>query len=134
MKEVRQPRRPLIYYYGIALLAILLFNLLIAPMLAQGQVEELDYGAFMDMIDAGEIGLVEVEDGQILFTDRDQTAVYRTGPMEDPTLTERLHNAGARFGRVIETPMSPLLSFFLTVILPVLIFLALGQYMSRSCG
>ena len=132
MKEVKSPKKPLLYYYGIVLLIILLFNLLIAPMLAQSRVVEVDYGTFMDMIEEKNIGAVQVEDTQILFTDKDGTIVYKTGPMEDPTLTERLHDAGAEFGRVIEEPTSPFLSLFLTIILPILIFIALGQYMSKK--
>ena len=132
MKEVKSPKKPLIYYYGIVLLIVLLFNLLVAPLLAQRQVTEVDYGTFMDMIEEGNIGVVQVEETQILFTDREETEIYKTGPMEDPTLTERLHDADAQFGRVIETPMSPFLSWFLTIILPILIFIGLGQYMSKK--
>ena len=132
MKEVKSPKKPLLYYYGIVLLIIFLFNILITPLLTQGQVTEVDYGTFMDMIEAEDVGLVQVEDNQILFTDKDETQVFRTGPMEDPTLTERLHDAGARFERVIEESASPLLTWFLTFILPILIFIGLGQYMSRK--
>ena len=84
------------------------------------------------MIDEGDIGVVQVEDTQIIFTDKENTAVYQTGAMEDPTLTERLHEAGAEFGRVFEEPMSPVLSFLLMFVLPIAIFIALGQYMSRK--
>ena len=132
MKEVKSPKKPLLYYYGIVLLIIFAFNLLVAPMLTQSQVTEVDYGTFMDMIDQGDIGIVQVEDSQIVFTDKDETKVYTTGPMEDPTLTERLHDCGAKFDRVIEEPASPLLSFLLTFILPILIFVGLGQYMSKK--
>ncbi len=132
MKEVKSPKKPLIYYYGIVLLIILLFNLLITPMLSQGQVVEVDYGTFMDMIDEKDIGRVQVEDGQITFTDKDNTTVYTTGAMEDPTLTERLHDSGAEFTRVIEQTMSPFMSILLTVILPMLIFIVIGQYMSKK--
>ena len=132
MKEVKSPKKPLLYYYGIVLLIIFLFNLLVTPLLSQEQVTAVDYGTFMDMIDAGDIGLVQVEDSQILFTDKEQSQVYQTGPMEDPTLTERLHAAGAQFERVIEEPASPLLTWFFTIILPILIFIGLGQYMSRK--
>ena len=90
MKEVKSPKKPLIYYYCVVLLIILLFNLLITPLLTRNQVTEVDYGTFMDMIDQQDIGIVQVEDTQILFTDKSETAVYKTGPMEDPTLTERL--------------------------------------------
>lgn len=131
MKEVKSPKKPLLYYYGIVLLIILLFNILVTPLLGRSQVTEVDYGTFMDMIDERNIGVLQVEDTQIVFTDKEQTKVYQTGPMNDPTLTERLHDAGAQFGRVIEEPTSPLLSWFLTIILPILIFIGLGQYMSR---
>ncbi len=132
MKEVKSPRKPLIYYYAIVLLIIFLFNLIVTPLLNQSQVEEVDYGTFMDMIDERNIGLVQVEDTQILFTDKEQTKVYATGPMEDPTLTERLHDAGATFARVYEETMSPLLSILLTTVLPIVIFVAIGQYMSKK--
>ena len=132
MKEVKSPKKPLIYYYGIVLLIIFLFNILIMPMLAQGQVVEVDYGTFMDMIEAKKIGTVQVEDNQILFTDKESAVVYKTGVMEDPTLTERLHDSGAQFAKVIEQTMSPLISILLTVVLPMLIFIGLGQYMSKK--
>ena len=132
MKEVKSPKKPLIYYYGISLLVILLFNMLITPLLTRGQVVEVDYGTFMDMIDEGNIGRVQVEDTQIQFTDKDLTAIYSTGAMDDPTLTQRLHEAGAVFTRVVEEPMSPILSILLTFVLPMVIFLALGRYMSKK--
>ena len=132
MKEVKSPKKPLIYYYGISLLVILLFNMLITPLLTQGQVVEVDYGTFMDMIDEGNIGRVQVEDTQIQFTDKDLTTIYSTGAMDDPTLTQRLHDAGAVFTRVVEEPMSPILSILLTFVLPMVIFLALGRYMSKK--
>ena len=132
MKEVKTPKRLLIYYYGIVLLIVLLFNMVVAPLLSQRQVKEVDYGTFMDMIEEGNIGVVQVEDTQILFTDKDRTVVYETAPMEDPTLTERLHDAGAEFARVIEEPISPIWSFLLTFVLPILIFVGLGQYMSKK--
>ena len=132
MKEVKSPKRPLLYYYGIVLLIIFLFNLLVTPLLSQNQVVDVDYGTFMDMIDDGDIGIVQVEDTQIIFTNKDGSQIFETGPMEDPTLTERLHNCGAKFDRVIDEPTSPLLSFLLTFVLPILIFVGLGQYMSKK--
>ena len=132
MKEVKSPKKPLIYYYSIVLLIILLFNLLITPMLTRNQVVEVGYGTFMDMIDDRSIGVVQVEDDQILFTDKDGAVVYKTGPMEDPTLTERLHDAGAEFTRVMAEPASPLWTFLLTFVLPILIFVGLGQYMNKK--
>ena len=132
MKEVKEPRKPLLYYYGIVLLIVLLFNLLVGPLLSQQQVVEVGYGTFMDMIDEGNIGLVQVEDTQIIFTDRERTTVYQTTPMEDPTLAQRLHEAGADFDRVLEQPVSPLLAFAMTYLLPILIFVGLGQYMRKK--
>ena len=132
MKEVKSPRKPLIYYYGIVLLFILLFNIFVTPILMQGQVTEVDYGTFMDMIEEKNIGAVQMEDTQILFTDKENTAVYKTGVMDDPTLTQRLHDSGAQFAKVIERTMSPIMSFFLTFILPMLIFIGIGQYMSKK--
>ena len=132
MKEVKSPKKPLIYYYGIVLLIILLFNLIIPPMLARAQVVEVDYGTFMDMIDEQNIGTVQVEDNEIIFTDKNSTTVYTTGAMEDPTLTERLHDSGATFARVVEQTMSPFMSFLLTFVLPLLIFIGIGQYMSKK--
>ena len=132
MKEVKSPKKPLIYYYGIVLFIILLFNLIITPMLARAQVVEVDYGTFMDMIDEQNIGTVQVEDNEIIFTDKNSTTVYTTGAMEDPTLTERLHDSGATFARVVEQTMSPFMSFLLTFVLPLLIFIGIGQYMSKK--
>ena len=132
MKEVKSPKKPLIYYYGIVLLIILLFNLLVTPLMSHQQVEEVDYGTFMDMIDEKDVGTVQVEDTQILFTDKEGDKVYETGPMDDPTLTERLHAAGAQFDRVVEEPISPIWSFLLSFVLPILIFVGIGQYMSKK--
>ena len=132
MKEVKSPKKPLIYYYGIVLLILLLFNLIVSPMLARQQVVTVDYGKFMDMIEEKNIGTVEVTDTQILFTDKDNTAIYTTGTMYDPTLTQRLHEAGALFTKDIPETMSPLLSFLLTIVLPMVIFVALGRYMSKK--
>lgn len=132
MKEVRSPRKPLIYYYGIVLLILLLFNMLVTPMLLKRQVVEVDYGTFMDMIEEKNIGLVEVTDTQITFTDQENQAIYKTGIMNDPSLTERLHDAGAQFSKDIVEPTSPLISFLLSFVLPLAIFIGLGQYMSKK--
>lgn len=132
MKEVKSPKKPLIYYYCIVLLIIFVFNMVVTPMLSKRQVTEVDYSTFMDMTEAGDIGTVQVEDSQILFTDKDNTAVYKTGVMNDPSLTERLYDSGAKFDRVMEEPMSPLMSFFLTTVLPILIFILIGQYMRKK--
>ena len=132
MKEVKSPKKPLIYYYGIALLLIFLFNILVMPLVAQEKVKEVDYGTFMSMTEQKNIGKVEVQDSQIIFTDKKDKAVYKTGTMDDPTLTERLYESGAKFTKDIQTTMSPLLSGFLSIILPLIIFIGLGQYISRK--
>ena len=132
MKEVKSPKKPLIYYYGIVLLILLLFNVLVTPMMLQRQVVEVDYGAFMDMIAGENIGRVEVTDTQITFTDKENTAIYKTGVMYDPSLTERLHDAGAVFSKDIVETTSPVLSFLVSFVLPMVIFIGLGQYMSKK--
>ena len=132
MKEVKSPRKPLIYYYGIVLLVLLLFNLLVTPLLSRQQVQEVDYGTFMSMIEENNIGEVEVSDSRIVFTDKEGTTIYETGAMEDPGLTERLYESGAVFARDIEQTISPVLSFLLTFVLPMVIFIGLGQYMSKK--
>lgn len=132
MKEVKSPKKPLLFYYFAVLLAIFMFNMIIAPLMSGSQSTEVDYGTFMDMIEEKNIGVVQVEDTQILFTNKDETQTYKTVPMEDPTLTERLHDAGAQFGRVIEESISPFWTLCLTTILPILIFIGVGQYMSKK--
>ena len=97
MKEVKSPKKPLLYYYGIVLLIIIVFNVLVTPMLTKTMVKEVDYGTFMSKIEDKKIDDVQIEDNQILFTDKDdKNTIYKTGVMEDPTLTERLYKAGAR--------------------------------------
>ncbi len=132
MQEVKSPKKPLFYYYGIALLVILIFNMVVSPLIMGSSVKEVDYGTFMKMIDEKDIGNVEIDDSEIVFTDKAQTRIYKTGEMNDPTLTQRLYDSGATFTKNIQKTMSPLLSIFLTVILPILIFAALGQYLSKK--
>lgn len=132
MKEVKSPKKPLIYYYGIALLIVFLFNMIVSPLLMRGQIVEVDYGTFMTMTEEKNIGRVQMDSSEIVFTDKEDTTVYTTGIMEDPGLTQRLYDAGASFTKVIERPTSPLLSIFLSAVLPMLIFIGLGQYMSRK--
>lgn len=132
MKEVKTPKKPLIYYYGIVLLIILAFNMIISPMIANAKVKEVDYGTFMKMIEEKNISKVEVDDSEIYFTDKNNEQIYKTGIMDDPTLTERLYTSGATFARNIQKEMSPLLSFFLTFIMPILIFAILGQYLAKK--
>ena len=132
MKEVKSPKKPLIYYYGVAILVIFLFNMIVSPLLMKGQIKEVDYGTFMSMIEDKNIGEVQIDDSQIVFTDKDNQQIYETGAMNDPTLTQRLYGCGAKFTKEVEQAGSPLLNIFLTVILPLLIFIGLGQYMSRK--
>ena len=133
MNEVKKPQKPLLYYYGIVLLIVLLFNSIAMPWLLERQVKEVDYGTFMTMTENQEIGRVEIQDNQILFTDKqEEPTVYKTGRMEDPNLAERLHASGAEFTPEIIEEMSPLLSIFVSWILPVLIFVGIGQFMSKK--
>ena len=133
MNVVKMPQKPLLYYYGIVLLIVLLFNSIAMPWLLERQVKEVDYGTFMTMTEDQEIGRVEIQDNQILFTDKqEEPAVYKTGRMEDPNLAERLHASGAEFTPEIIEEMSPLLSIFVSWILPVLIFVGIGQFLSKK--
>ena len=131
MNEVKSPKKPLLYYYGIVLLVLMLFNFLAMPWLAQRQVREVDYGTFMTMTEEKQIGQVEVQESQILFTDKDSGQIYKTGVMDDPDLIYRLKDSGAVFASEIVEQMSPFLSFLLSWLLPILIFVGLGQLMSR---
>ena len=131
MKEVKKKKKPLIYYYVLVLAILFLFNLIVSPMLMRPQIDEVDYGTFMDMIEEKDVGVVEVTSTEITFTNKDNTQVYQTGAMYDPTLTERLHEAGATFDSVSDQG-SPILSFLLSFVLPLAIFIGLGQYMSKK--
>ena len=131
MKEVKSPKKPLIYYYGIVFLILILFNLIITPLIQNSRIEETDYGTFMEMTNNKEIGLVEVDDNEIIFTNKDQRKVYKTGAMNDPNLTQRLYDSGATFTKNIDRQTSPLVTFLVSFVLPVVIFIALGQYLSR---
>ena len=132
MKEVKSPRKPLLYYYGIVLLILFLFNMFVTPMIMENRVKEVDYGTFMNMTEDKNIGEVEISDSQILFTDKAETRIYKTGTMDDPNLTERLYEAGATFSKNIEKKTSPLLSGLLTVFLPIIVFIIIGQIMGRK--
>ena len=132
MNEVKQPKKPLAYYYGIVLVALLLFNLLVMPMITDAQIKEVDYGTFMSMTEKKEIGRVEIEDNQILFTNKDESQIYKTGLMDDPDRTQRLYDAGAQFSSEIVEETSPLLSALLSFVLPLVIFIGLGQLLSRK--
>ena len=132
MNEVKQPKKPLAYYYGIVLLLLLVFNWLVMPLITDAKIKEVDYGTFMSMTEQKNIGQVEIEDNQILFTDKGETQVYKTGVMQDPDLVQRLYDAGATFSSEIVEETSPLLTFLLSFIVPLVLFIALGQFMSRK--
>ena len=131
MNEVKKPRKPLMFYYGVAIVIILLFNLLAMPMLESAMVTEVDYGTFMTMTQEKNIGKVEIQYNQIIFTDKADETIYKTGVMNDPNLTERLYNAGAVFASPIAKEASPIMSFLMSWILPMVIFILLGQVLSR---
>ena len=131
MKEVKSPKKPLLYYYSIVLIVILLFNWIVSPLLMQAQVEETDYGTFMRMIEEKNIGEVEVKDSEIIFTDKDETQIYKTGAMDDPTLTQRLYESGAKFSQDVAQTTSPLLSYLLTGLLPLVLFFFVGQMLYK---
>ena len=132
MKEVKTPKKPLAIYYTIVLLVLLLLNLVLVPWMSERQVKEVDYGTFMSMTEDKNIGRVDIESNQIIFTDKDESQVYRTGLMNDPSLTERLYDAGAEFSSEIVEQTSPILSFLLWFVLPIVLFTALGNYMNKK--
>ena len=132
MKEVKTPRKPLLYYYIVALLVLLLFNFFAMPLLARQQVEEVDYGTFMTMTENKEIGEVEIESNQIIFTNKDGSKIYKTGVLDDPELVDRLHASGAEFASEIVEQMSPFLNILLSWVLPVLLFIGIGQFMAKK--
>ncbi len=132
MNEVKKPKKPMIYYYLIVALVLMLINVLVVPLIAQSQVKETDYGTFMTMTEEKNIGRVEIQDNQILFTDKDEKNVYKTGVMNDPELVDRLKTSGAKFSSEIVEEMSPLLSFLLSWVLPIAIFVIIGQLLYRK--
>ncbi len=132
MHEVKKPKKNLAYYYLIVLIVIMLFNAFVYPYIIEQQVKEVDYGTFMSMTEKGKIGQVEIQSNQIIFTNKDNTKIYKTGLMDDPDRTQRLYDSGAKFSSEIVQQMSPLVSVLLTWILPIFLFVALGQYMSKK--
>lgn len=132
MNEVKTPKKPLIYYYGIVLIILILINFLAMPYLAERRIKEVDYGTFMTMTENKEIGKVEIQDNQILFTNKDDSQIYKTGLMDDPGRTERLYASGAQFSSEIVEETSPLFNIFVSWILPILIIIAIGQFMSKK--
>ena len=132
MNEVKTPKKPLIFYYGIAMVVLLLLNMLVMPLITQHQVEEVDYGTFIKMTENKEIGQVEIEDNQILFTNKDKSKIYKTGLLNDDGLVQRLYDSGAEFSGEIVEQMSPLMSFIVSWVLPVVFFVVLGQLLARQ--
>ena len=132
MNEVKTPKKPLIFYYGIAMVVLLLLNMLVMPLITQHQVEEVDYGTFIKMTENKEIGQVEIEDNQILFTNKDKSKIYKTGLLNDDGLVQRVYDSGAEFSGEIVEQMSPLMSFIVSWVLPVVLFVVLGQLLSRQ--
>ena len=134
MKEVKTPKKPLAIYYTIVLLLILLLNVVLVPWMNERQIKEVDYGTFMSMTEEKNIGKVDIESNQIIFTDKDNTQVYKTGLMDDSGLTERLYTAGAEFSSEIVEQGSPVLSFLIWFVLPIILFTALGYNMQEEDG
>lgn len=132
MKEVKPSKRPILAYYAIIFLVIIFFNSLIMPMFKSNEVKTVDYSSFMTMTENKEIDKVQVEQDQIIFTKKGDKQAYKTAPMNDPQLVDRLHQSGADFTGKIVTPMNPLLDFALTWILPILIFFGIGHYMNKK--
>ena len=132
MNEVKTPKKPLAFYYLIVLLVIFLFNSLIMPKFAQRMVEEVDYGTFMEMTYDKKIDYVQIQENQIVFTEKDSNRIYKTGIVDDPQRTQRLYENGAKFSSEIIEEMSPLLSIFLSWILPMLIFVIIGQMLTKK--
>ena len=131
MDEIKSPKKPLIFYYIIVMAILLLLNLFAVPKMMQMSITEVDYGTFMTMTENKEIGQVEIEDNQILFTDQSGDKIYKTGLMDDPGLTERLYDSGAKFSSEIVEQASPIANFLLTWVFPVVLFVVVGQLVSR---
>ena len=132
MNEIKRPRRPILIFYIVFLLLLFIFNGMLLPKMAEQQVKEVDYGTFMTMTENGQIGSVQIEDNKILFSSKDGTKLYKTGVVNDPDLVNRLHASGAEFNSRIVEEMSPMTNFLMSWVLPILIFFALGQYLSRK--
>ena len=132
MKEVKTPRKPLAIYYALVLLMLLLLNFVLLPWMGERQIKEVDYGTFMTMTEEKNIGRVDIESNQIIFTDKDETQVYKTGLLNDTGLTERLYDAGATFSSEIVEQSSPVLSFLIWFVLPIILFSAIGNQMNKK--
>ena len=133
MKQVQKPKKPLIFYYLIALAVLFLLNFLLVPMISGRNVKEVDYGTFLNMVEERKVSTVELDGDSIYFTDKEASPnYYETTTFEDPDLVNRLDDAGCEFGRVAQEPMNPILSFILSWVVPLLIFWGLGQLLARQ--
>ena len=133
MKQVQKPKKPIIFYYVVALIVILLLNLLLFPRLLEPKVTEVDYGKFLQMVDNNEISEVQIQSNEIIFSDKSSPAnYYKTGVMNDYKLVDRLYEAGiTEFGTPIIEQMSPLMEFLLTWVIPIVVMVALGQWLMK---
>ena len=134
MNEVKRPKKPLIFYYAIVLIVLLLINLLTVPWLSQLRVQEVDYGTFVKMAEDKDLGLVEIQEAenQVIFTNKDQTSVYKAGMIPDPDLAQMLKDSGAQYSGQVMEQANPILTFLLSWVLPIVIFVAIGQFMSKK--
>lgn len=133
MQEAKSPKKPLLYYYCIAMLVLLVLNAFLFPRLMSAQVEEVGYNTFLEMMEKKEIAQVQIESNQIVFADKNSpTGFYKTGPMEDPSLVDRLYASGATFGTEIVKQQSFLVTFLLTWVLPLVVMIAIGQFLMRK--
>ena len=133
MKKVQKPRKPLIVYYLIVLAVLIVFNFIVFPMMTRGNIEEVDYGTFLTMVDEKQVSKVQLEGETIYFTDKSETPrQYETTRFEDPDLVNRLQESGCEFGRVAEEQMNPFLSMLLSLVIPIVVFIVIGQILSRQ--
>lgn len=132
MNDIKKPRKPLLFYYIIAMIVIIFINSVIVPMISGQKVKEVDYGTFMTMTEEQNIGKVDIQDNQIVFTDKEETQVYKTGVVDDPNLAERLHKSGAEFAKEIVEEPAWILSFLMSWVLPIAIFILLGQLLTKQ--
>ena len=134
MNEVKRPKKPLIFYYVIAMVILLAINLFTVPWLAQRQVKEVDYGTFLQMAEDKDLGLVEVDEteNQVVFTNKEGTAIYKAGMIPDPDLAQLLKDSGAQYSGQILQRANPMLSFLISWVLPIVLFALLGYYMNKK--
>jgi len=134
MKQIKPPKKPILFYYGIILVIILLLNSFIFPAIINHSVKDVDYGTFLTMVEEGKVKQVEIENNIIMFKpfDTSEVKLYKTGSIDDPKLVDRLHKANVKFTKVIPKETSPLLNFILSWILPLLIFIAIGQWLMKK--